>query len=152
MAVKYCGSGDSRAARGLPSEAHPSLQSEHTHSASFAFPRERRLRRASDFQAIRNGKSWANAVLVLRCRSNGLDITRFGFSVGKRVGNAVRRNQVKRRLREFARQQPLKPGWDVLIIARPAAAHLTYAQLGDAARRLMERAGLLLPQDTGDNP
>lgn len=74
----------------------------------------------------------------------GVDgVSRFGFAVGKRVGNAVARNLVKRRLREATRALRPADGWDVVIVARPAAATADFAQLGGALRSLFGRARLL---------
>ena len=53
------------------------------------------------------------------------------------------RNRVKRRLREIVRQTPLKPGWDIVIIARAAAAEADYGGLEKSARELLLRAGLI---------
>lgn len=72
--------------------------------------------------------------------------TRVGFSVGKRVGGAVARNRVKRRLREIARRQMLPrvaPGWDLVIIAWPPAAMADSAALAAELERLVARAKVL---------
>jgi ribonuclease P protein component len=74
---------------------------------------------------------------------NGLPISRIGFSVSKRVGGAVVRNRVRRRLREIVRAAPLKPGRDIVFIARPASATADYATLDQTARALLAREGLL---------
>ena len=66
-----------------------------------------------------------------------------GFAVGRRVGNAVVRNRVKRRLREHLRQRILPENWDIVVAARPAAAGATYRELGQAMDELLSRAGLL---------
>ena len=76
----------------------------------------------------REGKSWMNALLVLRARANGMAITRVGFSVSKRIGNAVVRNRVKRRLRELVRQMYIPDGWDIVFIARAPLAGATFQE------------------------
>ncbi len=69
------------------------------------------------------GSSWSNDLLAMRALPNGLRFSRYGFSVSRRVGGAVVRNRMKRRLREIMRRMPLRPGWDIVFIARsPAAA------------------------------
>lgn len=70
--------------------------------------------------------------------------TRVGFSVSKRVGNAVTRNRVRRRLREAVRHvlTDLPPGWDMILVARSAAAATDYATLNAAVRELLARARL----------
>jgi ribonuclease P protein component len=90
------------------------------------------------------GNSWANNLLVMKARSNGLVLSRYGFSVGRRVGKAVVRNRVKRLLREILRVTTLRPGWDIVFIARSSAAGVNYAELEMAVKDLLSRAGLLV--------
>lgn len=80
---------------------------------------------------------------VMKATPNGLSLSRYGFSVSKKVGKAVRRNRVKRLLREIMREQPLKPGWDIVIIARPQAAGAGFRQMQRAVTGLLARAHLL---------
>jgi ribonuclease P protein component len=80
---------------------------------------------------------------VLRYQPNGLDRTRYGFAVGRRVGKAVERNRVRRLLREAARLTPVRPGADIVLIARPAAAGAGYTEVRAAVTELLRRARLL---------
>lgn len=106
--------------------------------------REQRLRRSSDFTAvIKRGRSWSNNLLVLAVRPNGLEISRFGFSVGKRVGTSVVRNKVKRRLRELVRGVQSEDCCDVVFIARKDAGAAAYAELVASVDALLVRAGLV---------
>ena len=106
-----------------------------------------RLRKSRDFEAARrDGKSWADRRLVLVARHTGAQRTRFGFSVSKRVGNAVVRNRIKRRLKEAARAEllpQLESGWDFVVIARKYAARADYHRLNRSMLRLFRRAKLL---------
>jgi ribonuclease P protein component len=103
-----------------------------------------RLRARRDFLAIyRRGRAWTHRFLVLRILPNGLSHNRYGFVVSKRLGKAVARNRLKRRLRAGVRLLTVRPGWDVVLLARPAAAAATYQQLREALVDLLSRARLL---------
>jgi ribonuclease P protein component len=111
--------------------------------------RSLRLRANADFQRVRKeGRSVANPLLVLLQRRNVDGNTRFGFAVGKKVGGAVVRNKVKRRLREHLRllwqAGQLRSGVDVMVIARDKASDATYATLSRALDDLLKRSGLLI--------
>ena len=106
--------------------------------------KDQRLTKATDFAAARReGESWSDNLLVLIARQNGLDVARFGFSVGKRVGKAVVRNKVRRRVREAARLTPVRSGWDLVFVARKGAASADFHQLRRSLTALLRRSGLL---------
>jgi ribonuclease P protein component len=75
--------------------------------------------------------------------SSGRPLSRFGFTTGKAIGNAVVRNRVKRRLREAVRLLPLAGGWDVVVNARRGSSEASYADLAGEVRTLLGRARLL---------
>ena len=89
------------------------------------------------------GSSWISGLVVMKALPNGLTWSRYGFSVSRRVGKAVVRNRVKRRLREILRLSQLKPGWDIIFIARSHAAAADFAGLDKSVGGLLSRAGLL---------
>lgn len=104
------------------------------------------LRHPRDFEILqREGASRANPLFVVRARPTDLPATRFGISVGRRVGGAVVRNRVRRRLREALRAMApsLRPGWDVLLVARPPIAEASSGELASALRGLLRRSGVL---------
>jgi ribonuclease P protein component len=103
-----------------------------------------RLRARRDFvAAYRKGRAWTHRYLVLRALLNGLPYNRYGFVVSKRLGKAVARNRLKRRLREGLRPLAVHSGWDLVFLARPPAAAATYQQLREALVELLSRARLL---------
>jgi len=105
-----------------------------------------RLRKNVDFQqARRQGRSWANELLVLNVVPNGLEHSRFGFSASRRLGKAVVRNRVKRLMREAIRQQRerLPAGWDVILIARLPMREASFSAVERALEQLLRHARLL---------
>jgi ribonuclease P protein component len=108
--------------------------------------RKYRLRDNEQFQRVkRDGRSWSHFLLVLCALPNGLEYSRFGFSVSKRVGKAVVRNRVKRLLREAARARHslVVPGQDLVLIARSPIGEADYRQVEEAVEQLLAQAGLL---------
>jgi ribonuclease P protein component len=71
--------------------------------------------------------------------------SRFAFVAGRHIGSAVRRNRVKRRLREIVRLRlaDVEAGWDCMLIARPAAAEASFAELERAVVQLFAKAGVM---------
>lgn len=80
---------------------------------------------------------------MLRAMPNGLPLSRCGFSVGKNIGKAVVRNRVKRLLREIVRLTPIKPGWDIVLIARSKSSVAQFADLKKIIENLLSRAQIL---------
>ena len=109
--------------------------------------REQRLRRRADFDAVfRDGRGDGSAALTVHARrrdsADAESPCRFGFAINRRVGGAVVRNQIRRRLRESARalnKSGACRGLDVVVVARPQAAESSYQQLDAALRRLLGR-------------
>jgi ribonuclease P protein component len=101
------------------------------------------LTRPNQYTRVYNeGTSRSDNFLVMKALPNGLDFSRYGFSVSKRVGIAVARNRVKRLLREILRSKVLVPGWDIIFIARGPAASAKYLQLDGSVTSLIARSKL----------
>ncbi len=94
---------------------------------------------------MRRGRRSGGALLVTHALRADAGPVRFGFVVGRSVGNAVIRNRVKRRLRAVASGLlPTVPaGTAVVVRALPPAASGSSAELGDDLRQSLERTGLL---------
>jgi ribonuclease P protein component len=104
------------------------------------------LRAAKDFAALqRSVRSRSERLLTARFVANDLERSRFGISTGRRIGGAVVRNRVRRRIRESLRALAprLIVGWDVLLVARPESADASRAQLGATLERLLRKGGAL---------
>jgi ribonuclease P protein component len=106
-----------------------------------------RLKRRSEFLAAAAGVKVPAAGFVLQARARGdTETARFGFTVSKKVGNAVARNRVRRRLREVVRQNAAllaADGRDYVLIGRQAALNLPFGRLSadfQGALKRLERS------------
>lgn len=87
----------------------------------------------------------ANGHLVLYARKNHSQSNRVGITVSKKLGGAVIRNRVRRRLREVYRlhEDRFSSGWDIVVVARSRCIHADFATLTNAYLSLAEKAGVL---------
>lgn len=113
-------------------------------TASEAFPKAVRLRRRAEFLKVqeRGLKINADSLTAMVLRNPGAS-SRIGFTVSSKVGNAVVRNQVRRRLRELARRRLSRwpVGLEVVLIARPSASQASLADFGRAFGRIEAELG-----------
>ena len=115
---------------------------------SFSFPKTRRLTRRSEFLRVkRDGITQSGKLLILNVMPlENFSSWRAGFITSGRLGGAVVRNRVRRRLREIVRrhQHELRQGFWFVTVARREAAAETYRALEDEWLRLARRASILL--------
>lgn len=86
-----------------------------------------------------------NACLVLYARKNNTGTNRVGVTVSKKLGGAVVRNRIRRRIREVYRlnEQKFAPGWDIVVVARSRSLTASFEHLSQSYLALAEKAGIL---------
>lgn len=105
-----------------------------------------RLRKRREFSYIyKRGRSLANSCLVLIYKKKKGNVTRVGFSISKKFGNAVKRNRIKRQLREIYshRLNDIKSGYDLIFIVRKGARDADFHELENKMDNLLKRSSLL---------
>lgn len=114
----------------------------------FGFKKEERLKLRKDILKVyKNGKSIQSSYFVILYCKNGLDYSKFAFSVKKKFGKAVKRNKVKRWMREIVRTNKMNipKGYDYLIIVRKLLSkdfeYIQFSQFKEAFLELFERIG-----------
>jgi len=81
--------------------------------------------------------------MALKAAHSELEYSRWGLVVSRKVGSSVVRNRIKRMLRQILRQAELKPGYDIVVLTRPAITALDYSQMQSVVGSLLKEAGLL---------
>ncbi len=106
-----------------------------------------RLRNSADFERVRSERRGVvDPLLRLQVRPNDLGHPRMGISVSRRLGGAVERNLIRRRLRAAAASEMCSLGaFDLVMIPSPAAASSSYQQLAATVSRTLQRAGVRVP-------
>jgi len=109
-----------------------------------------RLRKTAEFERVRrSGKSFAHPLIVLVVRENEGDSLQIGITAGRSLGNAVQRNRLKRLMRAAIRTQLgyIRPGHDLLLIARLPMVEASFVEIHSAIQKLLGRADLLTAND-----
>ena len=99
-----------------------------------------------EFRRLYNkGRTAASPYMAIYCRKTRLPYSRLGFTTGGKLGKAVKRNRVRRRLREIYRTNEwrLAPGWDIVVVARVKAVFAEYGQMERSFLTLVDKLGLL---------
>ena len=105
-----------------------------------------RLRRRQDFARLRrDGRVYHHRLMRLSLLSNDLAHNRYGVIVTKAIGGAVERNRTRRLVREAVRllHPQLKPGFDVVIIARPGLGGQPFREVWRIVKDMCRQAGIL---------
>ena len=97
------------------------------------------------FRRLYRSNGQANSCLVLYARKNRTNTNRVGITVSKKLGKAVIRNRVRRRIREAYRlnEERFLPGWDIVIVARSRAVEVSFQKLTQSLLSLSEQAGIV---------
>ena len=99
------------------------------------------------FRRLYSTSGQANSYLVLYARKNRTGTNRVGITVSKKLGHAVVRNRVRRRLREAYRlnESRFQPGWDIVVVARSRCISASFQDIVNAYLTLANKAGILRP-------
>ena len=91
------------------------------------------------------GKSAVSPYFVVYCRKTGRPASRLGITTGVKLGNAVKRNRARRRIRELyrTREEKLLPGYDIVIVARGRVIYGRYGELVRCFDQQMKKLGLI---------
>lgn len=97
------------------------------------------------FRRLYKSTAQANAYLVLYCRPNHTGQNRVGITVSKKLGKAIIRNRVRRRLREVYRlnEEQFAAGYDIVVVARSRCIRASFPELTQAYLSLANDAGIL---------
>lgn len=100
------------------------------------------------FRRLYSTAGFANGHLVLYARKNHSASNRVGITVSKKLGGAVVRNRIRRRLREIYRlhEEQFVPGWDIVVVARSRCIHADFSTLTDSYLSLAVKAGIIQEQ------
>jgi ribonuclease P protein component len=113
-------------------EKKGAIVSRESDAPQLSLPRASRLVRRAEYDAVyREGRRRTSREFTAFLRPNALGLSRYGWSIKKALGGAVRRNRIRRRLREILRlhRQEIAPGWDIVIHPRSSAATADFAAL-----------------------
>ena len=108
------------------------------------------LKQNHEFRRLYNrGKNAVSPYFAVYCRKTGRDHSRLGITTGVKLGNAVKRNFVRRRIRALYRTNEEKfiPGYDVVVVARTRAIFGKYADLERNFLRQMKQLGMIAPRE-----
>ena len=103
------------------------------------------LTRNGDFRRLYSrGANSASPRIAMYCRKNGKKINRLGITVSGKIGNAVARNRIRRRLKEIYRlnESSLLSGYDLVVVARMKSRFAKYSELNEDFLKLSRKLGV----------
>ena len=148
------GATNSRASSGGPSRPRGVSS---PRALQFDARRSGRLTRRAEFDAVyRNGRRRSSRQFTVFFAANGLGESRFGMSVGRALGGAVVRNQIRRRVREILRldRREIPSGWDIIVHPRASVAGGEFAPLREELLALLRNSipSSSVPQSGAGSP
>ena len=108
------------------------------------------VKQNGDFRRIyRRGRSAVAGGVVVYCLKNRAGGSRLGVTVSKKLGHAVVRNRVRRRIRELYRlnRDKMRSGWDVIIVGRSRSISGSFQKMTEAYLDCLRRLSLLREED-----
>lgn len=107
---------------------------------------QHRLKKDKDFKLVfGKGKTFSSEFLLLKFKKNDLDISRFGFIIGKKISKkSTVRNKIRRRLAETLRNRlaGIRAGFDIILVAKPKIIEKDYKDIDRELGKLLEEAKL----------
>jgi ribonuclease P protein component len=125
-----------------------SIDNDMAPAGSFSFPKDRRLTKSSEYERVKRD-SFTQRGKLLMLNAVAIENSgpcRIGFVASRRIGGAIVRNRVRRRLRDIVRQHQheLREGFWIVLVARRDAADANYRALEHEWLRLAKHASILL--------
>ncbi len=96
------------------------------------------------------GKSKVSPYFAVYCQKNPWKNSRLGITTGVKIGNAVKRNRARRRIRALyqVNEGRIAPGYDIVVVARTKVIFARHADLQKSFLDLMDKLGILLPEES----
>jgi len=108
-----------------------------------SLPATQRIQHPVDFRRVlASGNRVSNSRMNVVATSNNRSRSRIGLSISKRVGSAVTRNLIKRRIQTAFANICNGGGWDLVVIAKPPSSGVSYAELRADIHSLSNRLGI----------
>ena len=102
------------------------------------------LKKSQDFEKIiKNNKSYKSSYFFIYLQRHENSIYHFGLSVGKKIGNAVRRNKVKRQIKEIISENDYQNNFDCIIIVRKEINNHTFPEIKEELNRVFKKLSII---------